>query len=171
MKKTRIAATVVALALAAPLFAASGTAHAQGAPSDGFGLGLELGEVDGLSGKYWLNQSNALQFALSFDYGYYYHGPGVTFDYLWHPSVLTQGSVARLLWHVGVGAEVGFGSDRYYYYNNHPYRSSLGVRVPIGLDILFNEQPFDIFLEAAPTLFIAPGYFDVWGALGGRYYF
>ena len=166
---TRLTQALVALAFALPLFTAARPAAAQGAPAQGFGIGLEVGTIVGIDGKWWLNERNALQFALAFDYSYD-HGTATTVDYLWHPSVLTSGGVMRLLWHIGIGGAIGFGDN--YYHNGTHYTSDIGVRIPIGLDMLFNQQPIDVFLEISPTVFVAPvGFFDAWGALGARFYF
>jgi len=45
------------------------------------------------------------------------------------------------------------------------------VRVPVGLNYLFEENPLGLFLELAPTVNLAPDTdFDMNGALGIRFY-
>lgn len=172
MTKTRPLHFFVAFALLAPLLGDAHRAQAQGAPAQGFGLGIQVGATDGLSAKWWLNERNALQFGFGFglDQAYFGRAPLASVDYLWHPSMLAQGPVVRLLWHIGVGGEVGFGEA--YYRNAQRYSSEMGARGPVGLDLLFNQQPIDVFIEAAPTFVVIP-YFDfvIEGNLGARYYF
>src|SRR6185312_5516809 len=58
-----------------------------------FGLGLELIEPTGLTGKLFLTPSTALDFGLGDLYhNYYVPGDGVHLyvDYLWHPFLITE---------------------------------------------------------------------------------
>ena len=48
----------------------------------------------------------------------------------------------------------------------------LGVRGAVGLVWEFTQRHLDVFVEAAPTLWLLQGvYFDVGGAVGARYWF
>src|SRR4029078_13095875 len=56
-----------------------------------FGLGLELGEPSGITGKYFLESDRALDFGLGDVYDYYdYRGLYLYLDYLWHPFSLVS---------------------------------------------------------------------------------
>src|SRR5437868_10374967 len=70
-----------------------------------FGLGLELGEPDGINGKYFLSGSHALDFGLGYIYGNYYGADGIHVyaDYLWHPLSLVSADAFELPLFIGVG--------------------------------------------------------------------
>src|SRR5579863_7404960 len=59
-----------------------------------FGLGLELGDLEGITGKWFLTDSHALDFGIGDAAGdYYVNGYGGLYlyaDFLWHPLVLTK---------------------------------------------------------------------------------
>jgi hypothetical protein len=138
-----------------------------------FGLGLELGSPTSLSGKIWMDSVNAWDFAVGGG-GYYSYWDGqerVTgfsglvahADYLWHHYGVFGGPGSDLgekipiyLGFGGVFATPGF----------------VGVRAVLGLTYIFAE-PFDLFLEVAPTLGLgqAVGYGGLDAGLGGRFYF
>ncbi len=135
------------------------------ADSKGLGLGLMLGEPTGISGKLWLDPVHAVDFALG-SFGYYvgspYNGVNVHADYLWHYYGIFGGrgseAYRRLPLYVGAGGV--FSSP-----------GLAGVRGVMGITYIF-DAPFDVFLEVAPTLVIAPGVgMGTDEGLGGRFYF
>jgi hypothetical protein len=142
----------------------------------GFGLGIVLGEPSGISGKLWTSQTNAFDFCLGWsatgDRYYilkdarYYHRGGVWIhfhaDYLWH-SFNTIRSKERFPLYYGVGVLLGGGDDPF---------ASIGVRGVLGIAWLARKAPFDVFLEIAPVLHLAPFIgLGMNAGLGGRYYF
>lgn len=132
-----------------------------------FGLGLIVGLPTGLSGKLWVDRVNAWDFALgSFGYngernlgfgGFIAHA-----DYLWHRYGVfgEAGSEAaeQVPLYFGVGGVVAT-----------PF---IGARAVAGITYI-SVQPFDFFVELAPTVVFGPngsfGGIDL--GLGGRYYF
>jgi hypothetical protein len=91
-----------------------------------YGVGVMLGDPTGLSGKFWLSRTNAVDVGL----GAYGFGPpgdcvrngpapaicgrgwnqstiSVNADYLWE-SMIVEGHLAQLDWHVGGGARALF---------------------------------------------------------------
>ena len=144
-----------------------------------FGLGLELGFPDGITGKYFLNSSNALDFGLGWAYRGYYGDDGLNLyaDYLWHPFVLATADAFELPFYVGVGGHFW----RFDYCDRagctYNYGEAFGVRVPIGIAFDFNNVPLDIFLQVVPTLdfftHYAPHdvYLGFWGSVGIRFWF
>jgi hypothetical protein len=150
-------------------------AHAQGPQNKPFGLGLALGEPTGVTGKYWFNQKNALQFAVG--WGYYPHGGGAIYcDYLYNVFTLVRAGKApfNLLFYMGLGGKLGVWD---YHYRDRDYDdtgASLGVRIPFGITMVFVKGPFEVFLEIVPGLaFIHPHpfWFDLDACIGGRFYF
>lgn len=128
-----------------------------------FGLGLELGQPTGLTGKYFLNDSNALDFGLGYIYHSYWYGDdGLHFylDYLWHPATLVSAQPFELPFFIGVGG-------RYWDFDYCVNRdctyggSALGVRIPLGVALDFNNIPLDIALNLVPTIdFVRGDYYD-----------
>lgn len=128
----------------------------------GFGLGVMLGEPTGVSGKYWLDNSHALDFGLAYSFVH----PKSTFslhaDYLFHNSELIKSS-QRLPVYYGVGARLHFGNGE---------KGTLGARGVLGIVWMPMETPVDVFIEFAPVFNLFPEtslHMDL--AVGGRYYF
>ena len=115
-----------------------------------FGLGLELGEPSGLTGKYFFSDSTALDFGLGWIYEHYYYGDGVHIygDVLFHPTVLVHADAFELPLYVGVGLR--FWDFDYCFQGRCDYGgSAMGIRVPVGIAFDFNNVPLDIFIELA----------------------
>ncbi len=145
-----------------------------------FGLGLELGYPNGLTGKYFVSSSTALDFGLGYAYRYYYAGDGlnVYMDYLWHPFVLAKTEPFELPFYIGVGGhfwDFDDGCDRNG--RNCTYNgTAVGVRVPIGIAFDFNNIPLDIFIQVTPTLdffrhYNRDAYLGFWPSVGVRFWF
>lgn len=137
-----------------------------------FGLGLELGNVEGLTGKLWLGDTNALDFGLGYIYEWGPSGLNLYMDYLWHPFSLTSQPAFELPFYVGIGGRF-WSWDRY---NNNNGVNAFGIRVPIGISFDLNNVPLDIFVEVTPTLdfyqnYIRRAYIDIDASFGVRFYF
>jgi hypothetical protein len=155
------------------LVTAASSARAQ--QGGNFGLGLVIGDPTGLSGKTFVSETNAIDFAvgLGFIDGNHLH---VHADYLWHFDIKRWSSV-QLDLHLGVGPKLGIGlghddgpSEKKG--RGHDDWIGIGARAPIGLTVRFLDAPFDVFVEIAAGLWIIedPG-FDLDAAIGGRYWF
>jgi len=134
----------------------------QAQPDDGdLGLGLMIGEPTGISLKYWSSETRAIGGGVAWSLGQYdaihLHG-----DYLWHSySVFDDVDKGQLPVYYGVGGRIVFAEND----------AVLGIRVPVGLNYRFEENPLDLFLELVPTVNLAPDTdFDMNGALGIRIY-
>ena len=154
-------ALLLAAVLIAPLAAA---APASAGPGGGgaFGLGIIVGEPTGLSAKLFLSKKAALAgavaWSLSGDNEFHIQG-----DYLLHNYTAIAVSQGRAPIHYGLGARIVI-RDR--------HDDRLGLRIPVGVGYEFEDAPFDIFLELAPVLDVAPDTdFRLEGAIGGRFYF
>lgn len=157
MKRIASIALAVALALAAPA-AAETTA---------FGLGIIIGEPTGVGMKAHLNSGNALAFgvAWSLEDENQLH---VHCDYLYHNYDLIFVEEGELPLYFGVGGRIKINEDK----NGESGDDNLGVRFPVGLAYIFEDAPFDIFLEIVPILDLTPDTdFDLNGAIGGRFWF
>lgn len=150
--KPLLSAILLILALSS-----AGSLYAQG---DGFGAGLILGEPTGISLKNWLGKKTAFDVGLAWSFeedgDFHLHA-----DYLWHDFGVFKVRTGRLPLYYGIGGRIKF-SDK----------TRVGVRGVIGLDYLFKNAPFDIFLEVVPILEVSPGTdFSFNAALGFRYFF
>ena len=152
-----------------------------------FGLGLELGDLAGLTGKLFVTPNQALDFGIGSIYrGYYVNnldngGLHLYADYLFHPFVLTKTEPFELPFYIGVGGRFwnfGYGCDNR---GNCTDANVFGVRVPVGITFDFNNVPLDIFIQVVPTLDFYRGYYingnqrsvyvDVDFTFGIRYWF
>src|SRR5690554_3421887 len=124
-----------------------------------FGIGVMIGEPTGISIKSWQNSSSAFAlgaaWSLAGNEALHLHG-----DYLrhvWFRNVDHGG----LAFYFGLGARVIFDND-----------AELGMRVPLGLNYVFEDAPFDLFVEAVPIMNLTPST-DLAGngAAGIRFYF
>ncbi len=161
MKRARhtpfAAAAFTALALCAGLsLALPQTAHADNIRTPGgIGLGLGSGTVsNGLSGKLFLSDGNALQLVVgTWGGGGYkdrygnFHGLGLSADYLLEMPAIASGSVVELAWNIGGGVGVGLDDDAF----------GLAGAFIAGLEFNFVPLPISLVLEYRPTLGVAPG--------------
>lgn len=131
------------------------------AQSNGFGLGIIVGQPTGISAKYWTSSSTAFDFGLgySFENNSRMH---IHADYLFHSKDLFNTSENIALYY-GPGARlklVDKGDSR------------LGFRFDVGLVWVPRNSPIDVFLEIAPLLDIIPETdFSFNGGIGVRYFF
>jgi hypothetical protein len=180
MKRTLITAFVAATLLIGAVRTASATEVGYGRR---FGLGFVLGDPTGLTGKLWVGSTNSIDFGLGFwGYGfrdncwydgagnahcdrYGYHNGTINLDYLWQSNIVR--GAAQLDWHIGAGGRAvwfgGCSGDCF----------DLAARMPVGLDLMFNNPSFiEVFFELAPAFYIVPGFgFTIEGGLGARFYF
>ncbi|MBI4040925.1 MAG: hypothetical protein HY390_03540 [Deltaproteobacteria bacterium] len=128
-----------------------------------FGLGAFVGTDVGVGGKYWFKE---MQWPLStqFGTGYDFSGGWMLFAdalYQFHDlKVLNFFAPADLHAHAGGGVKVGF-------FDTHVW-----IRIPIGADLLYQQNPYGLFVELAPGIRLNPnvgGNFDVMA--GFRYFF
>jgi hypothetical protein len=173
------AALVCSLLLAAAL--APADAHARPRPRGGtpftanksFGFGLILGEPIGLSAKYYLSESTALDFALG-EYDRFREDDdlGVHIDFLWHPVVIATADPFLVPLYIGLGGRI-VGDDDDGGGDDDP---EFGVRAPLGIALDFNRVPLDVFLELAIVIDLVDGDddgdddVDLDAAVGVRYY-
>ncbi|HOP29965.1 MAG TPA: hypothetical protein P5120_13640 [Spirochaetota bacterium] len=156
----RVAAALFSILISSwsSIFAASGD----------FGAGFILGEPTGLTAKYFITGTDAVDSGLGASYhnGFYIYA-----DYLKHfPEVFPVDGLALY-----VGAGAGFHhhnrDDEGRHHDGDDY-NSLECRIPVGLEYTLQKAPLGIFLELVPALEIIPDIdSDIRGGLGLRYYF
>jgi hypothetical protein len=134
------------------------------------GLGIIVGGPTGLSGKLYLGDTFAFDFAFGYYYGLGYDdGLGAHADLLIHPFVLATTAPFSVPLYLGVGGRAVDDHCRGRRCDDGD-DIDLGVRVPLGLALEFHAVPIDFFLEIA--IVVDDGnkvHLD--GALGLRYWF
>ena len=141
--------------------------------SKSFGLGVLVGDPNGLSAKKYLGgRSHAVDMALAYRlwgaFGASYYGHGT---YLIHPNEFVELDGVVLSWHTGVGGflNLAFMDDGYGGTDTFVYT---GARVPIGIDVDIEKLPVQMFVDVAVNIGLIPStVLDAQGTLGFRYYF
>lgn len=127
-----------------------------------FGVGVIAGEPTGLTFKLMLNDNNAVDFGggweTSGDDEIYLYA-----DYLYHINDLITVPKGRLPLYFGGGLRF---IDRE---NKH---DKFGVRIPVGVEYLFEGVALGAFAELVPVLNLNPDTdFDLEGGIGIRFFF
>jgi hypothetical protein len=126
----------------------------------GFGLGVILGEPSGVSGKSWLNKKNAFAGAVAWSLERE-EALHVHLDHLFHDFDSLPVEQGTMAWYYGFGGRIKFAE-----------KSTLSVRIPVGLNYLMGNAPVDFFFEIVPLLDLIPNTeFNLNGGLGIRYFF
>lgn len=138
-------------------FLCGAMSHAQ---NRGFGIGIILGEPTGLSGKYWLSNTTAVDGGLAWSFAressLHIHG-----DYLWHMFDALKTEDVDIPLYVGVGGRMKLSKD-----------ARLGVRIVGGFNYLVYSVPLDLFLEIAPIMDLIPATsLAINGGIGVRFFF
>jgi hypothetical protein len=124
-----------------------------------FGVGVIAGEPSGVSGKLWLNGTNALDFIAGFSIREDWIS--LNADYVWHDFNIIPVSRGQLPLYYGIGAWTSVSSN-----------AAIGARGVVGIEYLFPNAPLDVFLEIGPGTAILPEtHFGLSGGLGMRFYF
>jgi len=129
------------------------------------GLGIQFGVPTGLSGKVWLGKANAIDFALYYDIDreVYLHS-----SYLFQYRDPLSLGIPNLYFYAGIGGFLGDGHWGRRYRDDDAH---LGVRIPLGAEIIFLKH-FNVFLELVPSTDLIPETDPFFGAaLGARFVF
>jgi hypothetical protein len=133
------------------------TAHAQ-QKGDNFGIGIMIGEPSGLTIKKWLTDNTAFDVGAAWSLSDRNEAIHLHTDFLLHNWFNDNPNLA---FYYGIGGRAILDSD-----------AKIGVRVPLGLNYVFESGPFDVFVEAVPIIDLAPDTkFAGNGAVGFRFYF
>jgi hypothetical protein len=125
------------------------------------GLGIIIGEPTGICLKYFTSAEGAVNAAAAWSLSGDEKAAHIYGDYLWHMSELASWDGGRSPLYLGVGGRVLFRDD-----------ARVGVRIPVGMAWVFDEAPFDAFLEIVPVMDLAPDTeFDLAGGAGARFWF
>jgi hypothetical protein len=125
------------------------------------GVGIVAGEPSGFAFKWWSEGATGVDAVTgwSLDDGDFY----AHCDYLWHREFEDVEIGGTVPLYFGVGARLLLRDDD---------DSKVGVRIPVGVDYLFDNGRFDVFVEIAPIFnFVPETEFDLSGGVGARFYF
>ncbi|MFL5785478.1 MAG: hypothetical protein ACJ76H_12745 [Bacteriovoracaceae bacterium] len=143
--------------LVAILLFSSALAFAQGT----VGVGAMVGNPTGLNMKFWLPRKNAVDAGAAFSLGKHSNF-SLHSDYLFqNAGALIFNDKYNLDVYYGIGGRMKFSDD-----------IELGVRLPVGLAHMVENERADVFGEIAPIVdFIGRTGLEISLAIGGRYYF
>ena len=127
-----------------------------------FALGVIAGEPTGITGKYMLNDSNAIDggvgWKTSGDNEFHIYA-----DYLFHFHHLIGAGDGDLPVYIGGGVR---------WVKREKKDNKLGMRLPVGLEYRFGGGALGAFAELVPVLNLKPDTdFDLEGGVGIRFYF
>lgn len=129
------------------------------AQDSGFGLGIIIGEPSGISAKLWTDSTRAFDGAVAWSFendNLHLH-----VDYLWHIEYIKV-KKGRLPFYVGVGGKLRVVEDE----------TRVSVRIPLGMNYLFEDVPLDLFLEIVPAMrLIKDTELEIDAGIGIRYFF
>lgn len=129
--------------------------------SGNLGIGAMVGNPTGLSAKYWLGGTSAVDGGVGLSFGKKTNF-SIHSDYLFHSdgALVFQDSHPLDVYY-GIGGRMEFSDD-----------IELGVRLPLGLAHRFENNGADVFGEIAPIVdFIGRTGLELHLAIGARYYF
>jgi hypothetical protein len=126
----------------------------------GLGIGIVLGEINGLSIKNWVSSEHAVQFDLNWDLNY--GGIGIGAAYLIHNFNIIQADNNLFPFYFGIKGWAAFASGP----------ASAGIQVPLGFSWIPKRAPIDVFVQIEPGISIIPDmHFAPGGGIGIRYWF
>jgi hypothetical protein len=120
------------------------------------GLGVEVGQPIGVTGKLWLSDMTAVDAALGYHFN---HNFDTHADFLLHTNTLTSSMNGTLPLYVGLGARVLAGDD-----------TQFGIRIPFGISYFLTSHKIEFFAEIAPIVDLSNFGADVDGTAGIRLY-
>lgn len=137
-------------------------------PNGNFGFGLVLGDPSGLTGKFWLGNSDAVNIAVGSSY---FGKLRVGVDYQWHFDAFRSNQ-----WNLfgAAGGVLGLGEGNDYVrkkYFEDDEDLGLGARGVFGVNFIPKGGNFEIFAEAGLLVGFVPEFgsgFDF--GIGARFY-
>jgi hypothetical protein len=160
MNRTKKGLIVLIICVLTGLQVESLSAQANTGNGGNFGIGVMFGEPTGISIKNWTGGSTAINIGAAWSLSGRNEAIHLHADFLFH-SWFSDINTGKLAFYYGFGGRVIFAGD-----------PTAGVRIPLGLNYVFENIPFDLFVEAVPIFDVAPDTkFAGNGAFGIRYYF
>lgn len=125
------------------------------------GVGISIGNPIGLNGKYWLDDTKAIDGGLGFSFGEHTDF-SIHSDFLLHNNgAFFFNDVNALDLYYGIGGRMEFADD-----------IEVGIRVPVGLAHKVEDGTADMFAEVAPIIdIVSKTGIELHWLFGARYYF
>ena len=143
----------------------SSSASAQNAQGETWGAGVVAGDPFGLSGKYWVDKTQAIDAAAGWDVTHT-ESFELYADYLFHNFEMLSIKERPVALFFGAGPRFTFNDQ------DHDGDTSFGLRLPVGLTYLLPHDPIEMFGEIVPGMDLAPSsQFKLQWGLGVRFYF
>ena len=138
------------------------TANVYAMEREKFGIGVIIGEPTGITGKYMIDNNNAVDAGIGWetsgDNELHIYG-----DYLFHLYDVINVPKGKLPIYFGGGAR---------WVSRENKDDKLGLRIPIGVEYLFEGVSLGAFVELVPVLNLTPDTeFDLEAGTGIRYFF
>ena len=131
----------------------------------GSGIGIMLGEPSGISLKQWFSSETAVDVGIAYSL-VQTSSMLIQLDYVIHNYNLISVSKGKLSLYYGIGGRMKFKDD------DNSGGSTIGLRIPVGLDYQFSSDPVDVFVEIVPVIdFAHVTKLNFSGSLGLRYFF
>ena len=132
----------------------------------GLGIGIIAGSPTGVTFKNWTSETTAIdlsaEWTTSSNDQFHIHADHLIHDF---NMIKADGIAGSLALYYGYGGVIKLNEGK-------KKDTVLGIRVPVGLSLLLNKQPVELFIEVAPTLEVVPDTkLNVNAAIGGRFYF
>lgn len=156
MKKTILSVMICLFLLT--LFVASANA----AERKKVGLGVIAGQPTGLTAKFMLDDVNAIDAGVGWktsgDNEFHIYG-----DYLYHINGLINVTKGQMPLYLGGGLR---------YVSRENKDDKFGIRIPVGIEYLFENVSLGAFFELVPILNLTPDTdFDLEAGIGIRFFF
>jgi hypothetical protein len=152
----RILAAMLALGVFLATLPVQAMTSRVGAAED-VGVGIALGQPMGVTAKYWLTSTLAIDAAAGYHFNKNFD---MHADYLWHSFSSFDVQNGRLPFYLGAGGRVNLGND-----------SNFGMRLPLGMAYLPSNEPVEFFAEVAPVIRLLKNIgIDIDGVVGIRVY-
>lgn len=140
-----------------------------------FGVGFIVGDPTAVSVKWFRTEERAIDAALSIVHNDYVIVWG---DTLYHyPAALgKQKLIARISPYFGFGAIAAIASKSDHpkgnFFDKRKDKAAVGVRIPFGVEWIWDKVPLGIGVELVPGIIVAPATMGaLQGGLSLRYYF
>jgi hypothetical protein len=127
-----------------------------------FGLGVIAGEPTGITAKYMIDDVNAIDGGIGWETSgdNEFH---IYADYLYHMYDLIKVRRGNLPLYFGGGLR---------FVDRENQDNKFGIRLPVGVEYLFENVSLGAFFEFAPVLNLTPDTdFDLEGGIGIRFFF
>jgi hypothetical protein len=132
------------------------------------GLGVNFGEVTGVTGKIWQHPDDAIDVMVGGSSDQKWLAQASYEKHFLQAFGTSSKFVSEMAPYIGGGVGAGFNRT----INNEKRSSDIFLRLPVGIAWLPDATPLDVFVEVAPTVDVTPVTFTYLTAnLGARYYF